>query len=101
MVRPRPDVATRRAPRAPAQKRVLRLLRRFTPEQLMFARVTATQLIRADPAPNWRRRLQRLHAANPGLAETTTEQELTNAAIYPEATDFWRSHNRTSSSKIH
>ncbi|MBV9162478.1 MAG: TniQ family protein [Pseudonocardiales bacterium] len=83
------------------QKRAWRLLRRFTPEQLMFARVTATQLIQADPPPSWHRRLQLLHAANPGITETITEQELTNAATYPDAIDLWRSPNHTRLIKIH
>ncbi|SRR6266566_333592 len=84
-----------------AQKRAWRLLRRLTPEQLMFARVTTAQLVRADPNPRWHQRRQLLHAANPGLAETTIETELTNAAIYPDAIDRSRSRSHTSSSKIH
>jgi hypothetical protein len=97
---PQPDVSI--CPEiAAAQKRAWRLLRRFTPEQLMFARVTAAELIRANPAPGWHRRLQLLLAANPGMAETITPQELTSAAIYPDAIDACRSRNHTGPGKIH
>src|SRR5260370_18734326 len=41
-----PEIAT-------AQKRAWRLLRRLTPDQLMFAQVTAAQLVPADPHPSW------------------------------------------------
>jgi TniQ len=68
-----------------AQKHAWHLLGRLTPEQLMFAQVTGTRLVQADPTSNWRWRLHLLHTANPGLAETIAEEELTHAATYPDA----------------
>jgi hypothetical protein len=67
----------------------------------MFTRVTNAHLVRADPNPRWHQRLQLLRAANPGLTETTTEPELTNAAIYPDAIGRCRLRSHTSSRKIH
>jgi hypothetical protein len=72
-----------------AQKATWRLLRHLTPHQLVLAQVTAAHVVRADPDPGWHRRLRLLHAANPVLAGTIAEEELTHAATYPDALDRW------------
>jgi hypothetical protein len=70
-----------------AQHRARRLLRRCTPEQLIYAQVQAAALAASEhPAawtpPGWEQRAQLLRQANPGLA-LSAEPELTRAATYP------------------
>lgn len=86
-----------------AQDRTRRLLRRLTPQQLIFAEVTAIRQVQANPTPAWHRRLQLLHTANPSLGGTAT-QDLVHAATYPDALDarnLWRLAGRRHPSKIY
>lgn len=69
---------------ASAHNRARRLLRRLTPEELLFARVTAEQHIRARPTRTRRQWIQLLHTANPNLTGTGARRELANAAAYPD-----------------
>jgi hypothetical protein len=74
-----------------AQRRVNRLLRRFTPQQLTLAYHAATREIPAWPAsPNeiplhWRYRLLTLHTTNHRRGIPIDHDVYTHAAIYPDA----------------
>lgn len=87
-----------------AQDRTRRLLRRLTPQQLIFAEVTAIRQVRANPTPAWHRRLQLLHTANPCLGGGTATEDLVHAATYPDALDarnLWAISRRRHPSKIY
>ena len=70
-----------------AQHRARTLLRRCTPEQLIYAQVQAGALATIEPtgqepSPGWEKRTQLLRKTNPGL-NFPGETELTRAARYP------------------
>lgn len=71
-----------------AQHRARRLLRRCTPEQLIYAQVEAAALAASglpgrEPSPGWEKHARLLQKTNPGL-NSTAETELTRAARYPD-----------------
>ncbi len=78
-----------------AQHRAGRLLRRCTPQQLIFAQLAATRHITGQasrdtsasirPAADWRRRARLLKDSNRHLDIPATRDELASAAIYPDA----------------
>ncbi len=78
-----------------AQHRARRLLRRCTPQQLIFAQLAATRHITGQasrdtsasipPATDWRRRARLLKDSNRHLDIPATRDELASAAIYPGA----------------
>jgi hypothetical protein len=74
-----------------AQHRAIRLLRRFTPQQLILAHLTAASEISQQPVsapsspPHWTQRLRVLRAANQHLTAPSDLDTLTEAAIYPDA----------------
>lgn len=70
-----------------AHYRARALLRRCTPEQLIYAQVQAAELIASglpgrEPSPGWEQRTQFLRRTNPGL-NAPAETELIRAARYP------------------
>ncbi len=72
-----------------AQHHARRLLRRCTPEQLIYARVQATALATSEHppgqpnSPGWEHRTQLLRKTNPAL-NPSAEPELIRAARYPD-----------------
>jgi hypothetical protein len=71
-----------------AQHRARALLRRCTPEQLIYAQVKAAELAASglpgrEPSPGWEQRTQFLRRTNPGL-NAPAETELIRAARYPD-----------------
>jgi len=71
-----------------AQHRARTLLRRCTPEQLIYAQVQAHELVTSqppgrEPSPGREKRTQLLRKTNPGL-NFPAETELTRAARYPD-----------------
>lgn len=74
-----------------AQHRVNRLLRRYTPQELMLAHQAATKAIPAWPVSSsaipqhWRHRLLTLQTTNRHRGVPTDHGALLNAAIYPNA----------------
>ena len=78
-----------------ACQRSHKLLRRCTPQQLMIALLAAERTLRGPGPPagaprptrssqRWRHRLRQLKTTNPHLGDLLAE-ELTRAAIYPDA----------------
>ena len=72
-----------------AEHHARRLLRHYTPEQLIRARLRAAQIItRSPPAARettrgWQQRTGLLRTRNPGLNTPAAEHELAQAATYP------------------
>jgi hypothetical protein len=72
-----------------AQHRARRLLRRCTPEQLIYAQVesaapaTSGRTRDREPSPGWEKRALLLQKTTPGL-NSTAEPELIRAARYPD-----------------
>lgn len=72
-----------------AQYHARRLLRRYTPEQLIYAEIQAAALATSKRPPGWpspsgrEQRTQLLRRTNPGLAPSA-EPELIRAARYPD-----------------
>jgi hypothetical protein len=74
-----------------AQHRASRLLRRYTPQELMLAYQAAARVIPPWPASpaaiplHWRHRLLTLQTANHRCGTPTDHDAYTHAAIYPDA----------------
>ncbi|MFF4764393.1 TniQ family protein [Streptomyces sp. NPDC001292] len=77
-----------------AQRRVNRLLRRFTPQQLTLAHQTAVEAVPPWPASpaavphHWRYRLLALQTHNHHRCISTELDAYTHAAIYPDAVEL-------------